>query len=136
MSSVQIKRLTILVIDDDPAIIELIHNLFLMQSHEFNCVTATDAQQAMLKLTNQEFDIILIDNFMPGKTGLDFALFLKRTLKYSRLPIILMSGALRKEDVMRAIDGGIRDIIVKPFSLTSLSEKISSIALRIISSHN
>lgn len=135
MSPAQSKKLNILVIDDDPKIRELIQAFFSLKNDEFNCVTASDAQQAMLKLSNQEFDIIIIDNLMPGKTGIDFALLLKKSLKYSRMPIVLMSGAFQQEDVMRAMENGIRDIIVKPFTLTNLFEKISPIAKRIISSH-
>lgn len=132
MSPAQVKKLHILVIDDDPKIRELIQAFFSLKSDEFHCVTASDAQQAMLKLTNQEFDIIVIDNLMPGKTGIDFALFLKKSLKYSKTPIILMSGALQQDDVMRAMEGGLRDIIVKPFTLTSLNDKIAPIAKKII----
>lgn len=135
MSPAQPKKLVILVVDDDPKIRELIQAFFSLKSDEFQCITASDAQQAMLKLTNQDFDMILIDNVMPGKTGIDFALFLKKSLKYTRTPIILMSGALQQEDVIKAMEGGIRDIIVKPFTLTSLNDKISPIAKKLIASH-
>lgn len=122
-----IKKLTILVVDDDPKVREMIQAYFAMRSEEVNCVMAADTQQAVMKLSNQEFDIVLIDNVMPGKHGIDFALTLRNSIKYGRLPIILMSGALQQDDVLKAIDGGIRNILVKPFSLKQLNEKIVSV---------
>lgn len=128
------RKLTILVVDDDPKIREMLQAFFALKADEYQCVTAADAQQAFLKITNQDFDIFLIDNVMPGKTGIEFALHLKRSIKYSRTPILLMSGALVQDDVIRAMEGGIKDIIVKPFTLKGLMEKLNPIAKKIISS--
>lgn len=124
MSSAK-RKYAILVVDDDPKIRELVQAFFSLRSEEVTCVTAADVQQAGLKLSNQDFDMILIDNIMPVKTGIDYALFLRRSIKYARTPIVLMSGALSQEDVFKAIEGGIKDILVKPFTLKQLSEKIT-----------
>src|SRR5689334_4151180 len=118
------KKYTILVVDDDPKVRELIQVFFSMRQEEIICVMANDAQQASMKIANQDFDLVIIDNIMPGRTGIDFAVHLKKQIKYSRLPIILMSGALQQDDVLKAIEMGLRDILVKPFSLKQLNEKI------------
>lgn len=123
-SMVKPPKIIILVVDDDPKVREMIQLFFSMKSEEVTCVMASDTQQAILKMSNQEFDIILIDNQMPGRSGLDYALTLKRSIKYGRTPLILMSGALLQDDVIRAMEGGIKDILVKPFSLKQLYEKI------------
>lgn len=120
------SKFTILVVDDDAKVRELIQAFFSMKSEEVTCVMATDTQQAVLKMSNQDFDIILIDNVMPGRTGIDYALTLKKSIKYGKTPIILMSGALSQDDVLRAIEGGLKDILVKPFSLKQLHEKIAN----------
>lgn len=122
-----VKKLTILVVDDDPKVRELIQAYFSMKSEEINCVMAVDTQQAIMKLSNQDFDLVLVDNVMPGKHGIDFAVSLRKSLKYGKLPIILMSGALQQDDVLKAIDGGLKDILVKPFSLKQLNEKILNV---------
>lgn len=118
------RKFIILVVDDDQKIRELVQAFFSLRSEEVLCVTASDVQQASLKLSNQDFDLIILDNVMPGKSGIDYALMLKRSLKYAKTPIILMSGALSQEDVLKAIEGGIKDILVKPFTLKQLGEKI------------
>lgn len=119
-------KISILVVDDDPKVRELIQVFFSMKSEEVLCVMASDTQQAVLKMSNQDFDLVLIDNVMPGRTGIDYALSLRKSIKHARTPIILMSGALQQDDVLRAIEGGIKDILVKPFSLKQLNDKISS----------
>lgn len=124
-SMIKPPKVSILVVDDDSKVRELIQAFFSMKSEEIICVMAADTQQAVLKMSNQEFDIILIDNMMPGRTGIDYALSLRKSIKYARTPIILMSGALQQDDVLRAIEGGLKDILVKPFSLKQLSEKIA-----------
>ena len=124
MSSLK-RKFVVLVIDDDPKIRELVQVFFSLKSDEVTCITAADVQQAGLKLSNQDFDLLIMDNLMPGKSGVDYALYLRRSIKYSRIPIILMSGALAQEDVFKAIEAGVKDILVKPFTLKQLGEKIA-----------
>lgn len=118
------RKFAILVVDDDPKIRELIQAFFSVRNEEIVCIVAADVQQAGLKLSNQDFDLMLIDNILPNKMGIDYALFLRRSIKYSQLPIILMSGALQQEDVLKAVEGGIRDVLVKPFTLKQLADKL------------
>ncbi|MBY0415381.1 MAG: response regulator [Bdellovibrionales bacterium] len=119
------RKFAILVVDDDPKIRELVQAYFLVKNEDVTCAVASDVQQAILKLSNQEFDMIVIDNIMPIKNGIDFAIHLKRSAKYSKMAIVLMSGALQQSDVLKAVEAGIKDVLVKPFSLKQLGEKIS-----------
>lgn len=129
------KKITILVVDDDSKIREMIQAFFALRSDEFNIVVAADVQQAFLKLSNQDFDMFLIDNVMPVKNGIDFAIHLRKSIKYSKAPIILMSGALQQDDVVKAMQFGLREIIVKPFTLKNLIDRINPIAKKITGSH-
>lgn len=119
------KKFAILIIDDDQKITDLIQAYFSVRNADVHCVVAADVLQAGQKLSNQEFDLLVIDNIMPRKMGIDYALFLRRSIKYSKLSIILMSGALQQEDVLRAVEGGIKDVLVKPFTLKQFGEKIA-----------
>lgn len=130
------RKFAILVIDDDTKITDMIQAYFTLINADVNCVVAADVQQAGLKLTNQEFDLVVIDNIMPRKMGIDYALFLKRSIKYSKMSIVLMSGALQQEDVLKAIEGGIKDVLVKPFTLKQFGEKIAPYIARFNQSQN
>jgi DNA-binding response OmpR family regulator len=118
------SKIAVLIVDNDPNIRELIQLFLQMKNENISCAIASDPQQAVLKMSNQVFDIFLIDNIVAGRSGLDFALSLKKSIKYSKTPIILMSSALDQNDVMKAISGGIKDILIKPFSLRQFSDKI------------
>lgn len=119
------RKFAILIVDDDQKITDLIQAYFSVRNDDIQCVVASDVQQAALKLTNQEFDVVVIDNIMPRKMGIDYALLLKRSIKYSKMSIILMSGALQQEDVLKAVQGGIKEVLVKPFTLKQFGEKIA-----------
>lgn len=119
------RKFAILIIDDDTKITDMIQAYFSVRNADIQCVVASDVQQASLKLSNQDFDVVVIDNIMPRKMGIDYALFLKRSIKYSKMSIVLMSGALQQEDVLKAVEGGIKDVLVKPFTLKQFGEKIA-----------
>ncbi len=119
------RKFSILIVDDDQKITDLIQAYFSVRNDEIQCVVASDVQQAALKLTNQDFDVVVIDNIMPRKMGIDYAILLKRSIKYSKMSIILMSGALQQEDVLKAVQGGIKEVLVKPFTLKQFGEKIA-----------
>lgn len=119
------NKFDILIVDDDPQIVDLVL-MFLHMNYQgrVNCVSASDAQTALMKISNQDFDLIIIDLKMPGKSGIELISHLRKSLKYSRIPVILMSGALTQNDAIKAIENGIRDILVKPFTMKQLNEKI------------
>ncbi len=119
-------KYNILIVDDDQQIIDLIIMFLTMNySDSVNIVSASDSQMALLKLANQDFDLIILDYRMPGKSGIDLATHLKKSIKYGRIPIILMSGAILQQDAISAIEIGIKNILIKPFSMKQLMAKIS-----------
>jgi DNA-binding response OmpR family regulator len=124
------KKFAILVIDDDTKITDMIQAYFSVRNADIHCVVAADVLQAGQKLSNQDFDLVVIDNIMPRKMGIDYALFLKRSIKYSKMSIVLMSGALQQEDVLKAVEGGIKDVLVKPFTLKQFGEKIAPYVIK------
>lgn len=119
------RKFAILIVDDDPKITDLIQAYFNARNTDVNCVVASDVQQANLKLSNQEFDLMVVDNIMPRKMGIDYAIMIKRSLKYQKMGIIVMSGALAQDDVLKAVEGGIKEVLVKPFTLKQFAEKIA-----------
>lgn len=121
------NKYNVLIIDDDQQIVDLI-TMFVNRNYaeQINVVTAVDAQMAVLKLSNQEFDLIITDYRMPGRTGIDLSNHVKKSIKYNKIPIILMSGALLQKDAVNAIEIGIKDILVKPFTMKQLMAKISN----------
>lgn len=122
-----VKDMNVLVVDDEDKICELI-KIFLESAFPFHSVvTAPNALQAIQKCINQEFDLIIMDHVMPGKMGVEFIEQLKNSVKYNRIKIILISGYLQQEDVLKAIGLGVKNIVVKPFSRQQLISQVADI---------
>lgn len=118
------EAIAILIIDDDPKIIEVIVTFIKIKHPKYIVVTASDVREGQMKMDNQEFNLILVDQFIDNKTGLDLISHARKTLKHSHRKFILMSGSLGSSEVAMAINLGITDILVKPFPLKQLEEKI------------
>lgn len=127
MGTKRIEEMNVLVIDDEDKICDLVR-VFLSTAFPFNSVvSAASAFHANQKFQNQQFDLIIVDHVLPGKLGLEFVEQLRKTVKYSRVKVLLMSGYLQQDDVLTAIDVGVKQILVKPFTRQQLIEKVSSI---------
>lgn len=121
------QDMNILVIDDEEKICELI-KIFLESAFDFHSiVTAPNSTQAMQKFANQDFDLMIIDHVMPGKAGIEFIEQLRNSVKFNKLKIILISGYLQQEDVLQAIELGIKHIVVKPFTRQQLVNQVADI---------
>ena len=119
--------MNILVVDDEEKICELI-KIFLESAYSFrSVVTAPNALQAQQKFLNQEFDLIILDHVMPGKLGLEFIHNLKNSVKYNRMKVILISGYLQQEDVLAAIQMGVKHVIVKPFTRQQIVAQVGEL---------
>ena len=127
MNAKRPQDMNILVIDDEEKICELI-KIFLESSFEFHSVvTAPNAAQAMQKFANQDFDLVIIDHVMPGKAGIEFVEQLRNSVKFNKLKVVLISGYLQQEDVLQAIQLGVKHIVVKPFTRQHLINQVADI---------
>jgi len=125
--SKQNEELTALIVDNEQKICDLI-KLFLNSSKKFKViVTANNAVQAMQKLQNQTFDVVITDHAMNGKSGIELIGTLYRTPKFRNMKYILISGRLTQENVMMALEEGGKHILVKPFSRLQLLGKVSEV---------
>jgi DNA-binding NtrC family response regulator len=109
---------TILLIDDDRAVREMLANLL---SEEHECHTADRAEQAVELLEFQEYDLVITDISMPGLGGLEV---LRRVKQRHAIPVIIISGrADEYQDA--ALNMGAFAVLAKPFPLTALEESVS-----------
>ncbi len=121
------QDMNVLVVDDEEKICELI-KIFLESTFPFHSVvTAPNSVQATQKFLNQEFDLLIIDHVMPGKLGLEFIQHIRTSVKFNRIKVILISGYLQQEDVLSAIQLGVKNIIVKPFTRHQIVTAVAEI---------
>lgn len=90
-------------------------------------IEAENGIDATAKLENQEFNIIICDNNLPKKRGIDIIKHSIEIKNISKDKFILISGELSNDDVSAVLKYGIKYILVKPFSFKQLNQKIGSV---------
>ena len=124
-STADTKRLTrILSVDDDPQALRYIRNV--LSDAGYMPVVTGNPNEMMHLFEMERPHLVLLDVRMPGVSGFDL---MKRLREVSDVPVIFLSGSGSDENVVRALDMGASDYIVKPFSSTELIARIET-ALR------
>lgn len=127
MSAKKVEEMNVLVVDDEEKICELI-KIFLESAYPFHSVVAApNTTMATQKFLNQEFDLLIIDHVLPGKAGIEYIEHLRNSVKFNKMKIILISGYLQQEDVLTAIQLGIKHVVVKPFTRQQLVNQVADI---------
>lgn len=116
---------SVLLIDDEDEIKSLMSNyLMITKLQENKIIFASDGKEAMAKIQNQEFALIIVDVLMPRMNGLQLIKEIKSRTKYKDIPVVIISGTLEADNVQTAISLGISNILVKPFTFNIFIEKV------------
>ena len=118
----QAHRLRILVVDDHPALAELVATRMRLDGME--PVTCLGGRQALEALAVQSFDAVILDIMMPEITGYDVLAHIRATPATAALPVILLTAKAMPEDVQRGLGAGATDYIVKPFNGRDLVTRV------------
>jgi sigma-B regulation protein RsbU (phosphoserine phosphatase) len=89
-----------------------------------NVEAAKDGQEAMEKLQNTNFDLVLLDLWMPVMDGYDLLAAKRADPRLRDIPVIVVSSRDDTESVRKAIELGAREHLPKPFDLTLLQERV------------
>lgn len=114
----------ILIIDDEPQICKLLK--IVLTSNQFNVDIANTAQDGIVQTANHPPNLILLDLGLPDKNGQDVLLELRH---WFNNPIIILSVQKDEENIVKALDNGATDYLIKPFRTGELIARIRS-ALR------
>jgi len=119
---------TILVVEDEPAIQELIAYNLKQAGHQ--PLRADNAEQAMNLVQNALPDLVLLDWMLPGQSGIDFARRLRSDRRTRTVPIIMLTARTDEQDKLTGLDTGADDYITKPFSPRELNARIKAVLRR------
>lgn len=118
-----------LVVDDDRTLAELL--AFTLRKAGFEPCLAYDTPTAMRKFTQEEIGIVVLDVNLPGEPGLKDGFAVCRAIRQeSDVPIILLTVRDDEEDVLRGLQIGADDYILKPFSPRQLVARIQAVLRR------
>lgn len=118
------KKIRILVVDDDPAISRLLYANFKARGYEVS--NALKGEVALKMLESEFFDLVILDIMMPGIDGLEVC---RRIREWSKIPIIMLSAKEDEKDKVKCLELGADDYVTKPFGIDELLARVKT-ALR------
>lgn len=119
---------TILVIEDEPAIQELISVNLSFAGHKV--LRAFDAEQAQTLIRAELPDLILLDWMLPGASGITLAKKLRADERTRQVPVIMLTAKGAESDKIEGLEAGADDYITKPFSPKELMARIKAVLRR------
>ncbi|MBS7806681.1 phosphate regulon transcriptional regulator PhoB [Variovorax sp. PCZ-1] len=122
------KRLRALIVEDEPAISELL--AINLRHNGFEPVVCMDGEQAQRELDAVLPDIVLLDWMLPGASGIALARQWRKAERTRQVPILLLTARSEETDKIQGLDAGADDYITKPFSTQELMARIRAILRR------
>ena len=116
---------TILVVEDEPAIQELIAVNLTFAGHKV--LRAADAEQAQTLVRAELPDLVLLDWMLPGASGVQFAKQLRNDERTRDVPIIMLTARSNETDKVEGLEAGADDYVTKPFSPKELMARIKAV---------
>jgi DNA-binding response OmpR family regulator len=116
---------TILIVDDEPTNVDMLTQE--LDEEGYCLLTASDGEEALIKVHEHQPDLILLDVMMPKVDGFTVCRILKGSGKTILIPIILLTALQAHEDRVRGIEAGADDFISKPFDRDELLAKIRAL---------
>ena len=123
-----LNQTQVLVVDDESAIRDMI--AFALDRAGMQVQVAGDAKEALVSITRQRPDIILMDWMMPGVSGIELTRRLRREPYTQDIPIIMLTARVTEDDKVAGLEAGTDDYVIKPFSPRELLARIRAVMRR------
>lgn len=120
------QDMSFLVVDDFSTMRRIVKNLL----HELgytNVTEADDGNTALPLLKSGNFDFLITDWNMPGMPGLELLKHVRADARLSKLPVLMLTAEAKREQIVEAAQAGVSGYVIKPFTATTLKEKIEKI---------
>jgi DNA-binding NtrC family response regulator len=114
------KKLRILLVDDEVEFVQTLAER--LQLRDFDAVTAGDGEEALRRLENTAFDLVVLDVLMPGLGGLEVLSQIKS--RFPEIPVILLTGRGSTANGIEGMRLGAYDYLMKPIDIDELIKQI------------
>ena len=119
---------TILIVDDEPDICEILR--FNLELEGYEALTAESADNAQAILESRTIDLIVLDVMMTPKSGFEWAMELKTDSRTADIPIIFCTAKTMEADILRGFALGSDDYICKPFRISEVKGCVKEVSIR------
>ncbi len=124
------NNMKILVVDDFSTMRRIIRNI-LKEIGYTNVDEADDGTTALEKLKSAKFDFVITDWNMPNMPGIELLKNIRQDPGLKTTPVLMVTAEAAKENVVTAVQAGVNNYIVKPFTASALKERIDLIITKI-----
>jgi two-component system response regulator VicR len=121
------EDLKILVIEDEPQIVEAISLAFQIRWPEAKLVSTQQGEKGIELVESEKPDIVILDLGLPDINGYDV---LKRIRLFSDVPILILTARTEESDIVKGLEWGADDYVVKPFKQLELLSRIKALTRR------
>jgi two-component system chemotaxis response regulator CheY len=119
-------NMKVLVVDDFATMRRIVKNV-LKQIGFTHIVEADDGTTALSVLKENRVDLIISDWNMPKMTGLDFLKTVRGDESTKDIPFVMVTAEAQKDNVLQAVQAGVSNYIVKPFTADTVKEKLAKV---------
>ena len=116
----------VLIVDDFATMRRILKNI-LKQLGFKNLLEADDGTTALEVLESNEIDLVISDWNMPKMTGLELLKAVRASKKYAKVPFLMVTAEAQKQNVIEAVQAGVSNYVVKPFTAEGISAKLERI---------
>lgn len=116
---------TLLIADDSVTTQRVVQLTFA--GEDVKVFAVSDGHQAIARLDADPPDIVLADAALPGRSGYEIAQYVKQTSRLSRIPVVLLTGALEPVDRARADAAGCDGVLAKPFDPQQVVARVKAL---------
>lgn len=122
----------ILIVDDEPSVVELVH--YHIKLHGFDADTAFDGNEAVKKLERASYDLLILDQMLPGMSGIEVLKAVRSKKETAKLPVLMLTAKSDESDVVLALNFGADDYMSKPFRVHEMIARVKALLRRVHSS--
>lgn len=116
---------SILIVEDNEIIIKGLK--YLLEQEQFHVITCKNIEETMNVIGKQDIDLAVLDITLPDGSGYEMCEYIK---KYTNTPIIFLTARDEEQDVVKGLDMGAEDYIIKPFRNRELVSRINNVLRR------
>jgi DNA-binding response OmpR family regulator len=115
---------TVLIIEDDEHISHLLK--FMLERQGYRVETATDgrAAQQAIDQRSEPPNLVLLDVMLPYVDGFELVKLIREREGWQKVPVIMLTAKTMEQDIVRALDAGANDFVVKPFQPNELLARL------------
>lgn len=119
----------VMIVEDEATLLELLSYNF--EKRGYAVESYTDGNAAETRLKEHVPDLLILDWMLPGVSGIELCRRLRQKPRTRALPLIMLSARRDKADVLRGLDNGADDYLVKPFSISELVARAQVLLQRV-----